>query len=117
MAVLVVGPLFPLDNCEECSEPVGDRLRVADGCKFVYSVRENISHDEMKQEFRRFGSVTDKGYAFSTMSSPYESQAAVSQMHGAKAFGQMLKVNVAKQVAGDKEAADMEDVVEGMAVE
>ena len=96
---------------------MGDRLRVADGCKFVYSVRENISHDEMKQEFRRFGSVTDKGYAFSTMSSPYESQAAVSQMHGAKAFGQMLKVNVAKQVAGDKEAADMEDVVEGMAVE
>ena len=89
--------------------------KMADGCKlFAYGMGENVSHDEMEQEFRRCDSVTnayntDKGYAFITMSSPSESKAGVSQMHGAEVFGQILKVEVVEGMAVDE--ADMEEGV------
>ena len=91
--------------------------KMADGCKlFVYGMGENVSHDEMEQEFRRGDSVTnayntDKGYAFITMSSPSESKVAAgdSQMHGAEVFGQILKVEVVEGMAVDE--ADMEEGV------
>merc|ERR1719296_464244 len=61
----------------------------------------------MEQEFGRCGAVTDayntgKGYAFITMSSPSEAQAAVSQLHGAEVFGQTIKVDVAKPKEGGR---------------
>merc|ERR1739838_470902 len=78
-------------------------LKMADeGCKlFVYGGSENVSRDEIEQEFGRCGTVTDayntgKGYAFITMGSPSEAQEAVRQMHQADVFGQTLKVDVAK---------------------
>ena len=73
-------PIHPLDRAKTAKMS-------EDGCKlFVYGVGENVSREEMEQEFGRCGSVTDayntgKGYAFITMSSPSEAQAAVSQMH------------------------------------
>merc|ERR1711971_1068268 len=55
----------------------------------------------MEQEFGNYGAVTDayntgKGYAFITMGSPDEAQAAINKLHGAKVFGQTLKVDLAK---------------------
>ena len=53
-----------------------------EGCKlFVYGIDQNMSNGDIQSEFEKFGAVTDvyntgKGYAFVTLGSKEEAQAA-----------------------------------------
>lgn len=75
---------------------------MAEGCKlFVYGVDQNLANADIKDEFEKFGMVTDvyntgKGYAFVTFDRKEDADTAAMTMDGQNLAGQQIKVNMAK---------------------
>ncbi len=75
---------------------------------YVGNLPFSATDDELKQAFSAHGTVTDvalisdrvtgrsRGFAFVTMSSPEEANAAVAGMHGKDHAGRSLTVNIAR---------------------
>ncbi len=67
---------------------------------FVYGVNRNCPPNVLEETFGKHGRVddvhiTDKGYAFVTMSSPQEADAAIADLNGSTVDGQEIKVDKA----------------------
>lgn len=74
---------------------------------FVYGVDLACSNDQIKEEFDKFGPVSDvyntgNGYAFVTFDNKEDSMTAMEQMNGATIFGQQIKVNEARPREGGR---------------
>ena len=71
---------------------------MGDGCKlFVYGVDQNMSNEEIKDEFEKFGMVSDvyntgKGFAFVTFDRKEDAETATMGMDGQTLAGQQIKV-------------------------
>ncbi len=75
---------------------------------YVGNLPFSATDDELKQAFSAHGTVTDvalisdrvtgrsRGFAFVTMSTPEEANAAVAGMHGKDHAGRSLTVNIAR---------------------
>jgi len=75
---------------------------------FVGNLSFNTTENDLQDAFAAFGSVTEtnlmmdrmtnrpRGFAFVTMSTPDEAQAAIAGLHGKDLDGRALTVNVAK---------------------
>jgi cold-inducible RNA-binding protein len=75
---------------------------------FVGNLSFDTTENDLQDAFAKFGSVTEanlmmdrmtnrpRGFAFVTMSSPDEAQAAIAGLHGRDLGGRALTVNVAK---------------------
>jgi cold-inducible RNA-binding protein len=75
---------------------------------FVGNLSFNTTENDLQDAFAAFGAVTEtnlmmdrmtnrpRGFAFVTMSSPEEAQAAINGLHGKDLDGRALTVNVAK---------------------
>jgi cold-inducible RNA-binding protein len=75
---------------------------------YVGNLSFKTTEDGLRTTFGQFGSVTDvyvandretgrpRGFAFVTMSSPAESEAAIAKMNGADLDGRALTVNEAR---------------------
>jgi RNA recognition motif-containing protein len=75
---------------------------------FVGNLSFNTSENDLHDAFAAFGSVTEanlmmdrmtnrpRGFAFVTMSTPEEAQAAIAGLHGNDLDGRALTVNVAR---------------------
>ena len=75
---------------------------------FVGNLSFNTTENDLQDAFAAFGSVTEtnlmmdrmtnrpRGFAFVTMSSPDEAQAAIAGLHGKDLDGRALTVNVAR---------------------
>ena len=68
---------------------------------FVHGVKQDVSEQEILQEFSKFGKVADcfnpgKGFAFVTFTTKEEAEAAVEELQGKEMFGGVLSLNVSK---------------------
>ena len=75
---------------------------------FVGNLSFNTTENDLQDAFAAFGTVTEanlmmdrmtnrpRGFAFVTMSTPEEAQAAITGLHGRDLGGRALTVNVAK---------------------
>jgi RNA recognition motif-containing protein len=75
---------------------------------FVGNLSFNTTENDLQDAFAAFGAVTEtnlmmdrmtnrpRGFAFVTMSSPDEAQAAITGLHGKDLDGRALTVNVAR---------------------
>jgi RNA recognition motif-containing protein len=75
---------------------------------FVGNLSFNTTENDLQDAFAAFGAVTEtnlmmdrmtnrpRGFAFVTMSSPDEAQAAIAGLHGKDLDGRALTVNVAR---------------------
>ena len=75
---------------------------------YVGNLSFKTTEDEIRSAFGQFGSVADvyvamdkmtgrpRGFAFVTMGSPEEAQAAIEAMHGASLDNRALTVNIAR---------------------
>ena len=75
---------------------------------FVGNLSFNTTENDLQDAFAAHGSVVEsnlmmdrlsgrpRGFAFVTMSTPQEAQAAISALHGTELDGRALTVNVAK---------------------
>ena len=65
---------------------------------FVYGVNRNCPREVLEEPFSKFGQVedvhiTDKGYAFVTMSQQSEAESAIAELNGSTVDGQEIKVD------------------------
>ncbi len=67
---------------------------------FVYGVNRNCPREVLEEAFGKHGRVddvhiTDKGYAFVTMSDPSEADSCIAELNGSTVDGQEIKVDKA----------------------
>ena len=80
---------------------------MGDGCKlFVYGVDQNMSNEEIKDEFEKFGMVSDvyntgKGFAFVTFDRKENAETATMAMDGQTLGGQQIKVSLFVYLSSD----------------
>jgi len=79
---------------------------------YVGNLAEDVSADDVRQTFSRFGEVTDvhlvkdastgrsRGFAFVTMADEAQAQKAIAGMNGTSVGGRPLTVNIAQERSG-----------------